>query len=204
MNVITNALYWLSTGLLVPVVVLLLILFVRALLIAGGFYGLYVSRRREEQRIKAKMGSLTYDTLAYFGNELAQLPRSTFAIYAQRIAEARSSEAHCRRYLAEFEIAADRELAKSKTLTKLGPILGLMGTLIPMGPALVGLSTGDIAAMAHNMQVAFATTVVGLAAGAIGYITQQVMQRWFLADYTNLEFMVNLIAQQKKSLVYET
>ena len=30
-----------------------------------------------------------------------------------------------------------------------------------MGPALVGLSTGDIASMAYNMQVAFATTVVG-------------------------------------------
>ena len=39
-------------------------------------------------------------------------------------------------------------------------MLGLMGTLIPMGPALVGLSTGDIASMAYNMQVAFATTAV--------------------------------------------
>ena len=41
-------------------------------------------------------------------------------------------------------------------LTKFGPILGLMGTLIPMGPALMGLSTGDIGSMAYNMQVAFA------------------------------------------------
>ena len=41
-------------------------------------------------------------------------------------------------------------------------MLGLMGTLIPMGPALVGLSTGDIASMAYNMQVAFATTVVAV------------------------------------------
>ena len=36
-----------------------------------------------------------------------------------------------------------------------------MGTLIPMGPALVELSTGDIGSMAYNMQVAFSATVVG-------------------------------------------
>ena len=53
----------------------------------------------------------------------------------------------------------------------MGPVLGLMGTLIPMGPALVGLSSGDIASMAYNMQVAFATTVVGLVIGAIGTLT---------------------------------
>ena len=76
----------------------------------------------------------------------------------------------------------------------MGPMLGLMGTLIPMGPALVGLSTGDIASMAYNMQVAFATTVVGLFSSAIGFITQQVKQRWYL-DMTNLEFLSELLTE---------
>ena len=77
-----------------------------------------------------------------------------------------------------------------------GPMLGLMGTLIPMGPALVGLSTGDIASMAYNMQVAFATTVVGLFSSAIGFITQQVKQRWYLQDMTNLEFLSELLTEK--------
>ena len=59
-----------------------------------------------------------------------------------------------------------------------------MGTLIPMGPALAGLASGDIASMAYNMQIAFATTVVGLVAGAVGFLTQQVKQRWYLQDMT--------------------
>ena len=42
-------------------------------------------------------------------------------------------------------------------MARLGPMLGLMGTLIPMGPALVGLAAGDIAAMAENLQVAAQT-----------------------------------------------
>ena len=111
--------------------------------------------------------------------------------------EARESHAQVQRLLANFEIAADKDLATSKTLTKLGPILGLMGTLIPMGPALVGLSTGDIASMAYNMQVAFATTVIGLFAGAIGFLTQQVKQRWYLQDMTNLEFLAELINEKR-------
>ncbi len=72
-------------------------------------------------------------------------------------------------------------------------MLGLMGTLIPMGPALVGLASGDIATMAQNMQVAFATTVVGIFVGGIGYVTQLVKQRWFVEDLNNLEFISKLI-----------
>ena len=80
----------------------------------------------------------------------------------------------------------------AKNLTKFGPILGLMGTLIPMGPALVGLSTGDVASMAYNMQVAFATTVIGLFSGGIGYILLQVKQRWIDRDLLNLDFLAGL------------
>jgi biopolymer transport protein ExbB/TolQ len=116
----------------------------------------------------------------------------------QSILATKESPAHLQKLLADFEIAADKDLAISKTLTKMGPMLGLMGTLIPMGPALVGLSTGDISSMAYNMQVAFATTVVGLFTSAIGYITQQVKQRWYLQDMTNLEFLVELLNQKRQ------
>ena len=77
-------------------------------------------------------------------------------------------------------------------------MLGLMGTLIPMGPALVGLSTGDISSMAYNMQVAFATTVVGLFSSAVGFMTQQVKNRWYMQDMTNLEFVAELLEAGKK------
>ena len=108
----------------------------------------------------------------------------------------KDSPAHVQRLLADFEIAADKDLAISKTLTKMGPMLGLMGTLIPMGPALVGLSTGDIASMAYNMQVAFATTVVGLVIAAVGIITLQVKQRWYAREMNDLEYLYKVISRQ--------
>ena len=76
--------------------------------------------------------------------------------------EHRDNKAYCERLLANYEVDAEKELGQCRSLLKLGPMLGLMGTLIPMGPALVGLAAGDITSMAYNMQVAFATTVVGI------------------------------------------
>ena len=83
-------------------------------------------------------------------------------------------------------------------MVKIGPMLGLMGTLIPMGPALVGLATGDIGSMAYNMQVAFATTVVGIVIGAIGFITLQVKQRWVADDMNILEYVVESLNEEKE------
>ncbi len=101
--------------------------------------------------------------------------------------------------LSEYEIEADKNIATSKVLTKMGPILGLMGTLIPMGPALVGLASGDIASMAYNMQVAFATTVVGLVVSAIGFLTQQTKERWALRNLTMLEYLADIVREQPKN-----
>ena len=55
-----------------------------------------------------------------------------------------------------------------------------------------GLSTGDISSMAYNMQVAFATTVLGLFSGAVGFILLQVKQRWFTSDLVYLDFLSEL------------
>lgn len=197
MNTISDIMFWISTGLLVPVVVLLIALFFRSLLLVGNFFGQYMSIRKTDRLIRGQMQTLTPDNLSALAEQLPDKSTSLVVNYMKRILDAQESSPQVQRLLANFEIAADKDLATSKTLTKLGPILGLMGTLIPMGPALVGLSTGDIASMAYNMQVAFATTVIGLFAGAIGFLTQQVKQRWYLQDMTNLDFLAELLNEKR-------
>ena len=197
MNRISDIMFWISTGLLVPVIVLLIALFFRSLLLVGSFFGQYLAIRKTDKMLREQLEALRLANLDEFDGKLLANNKSLVVTYMRRIMEARESHAQVQRLLANFEIAADKDLATSKTLTKLGPILGLMGTLIPMGPALVGLSTGDIASMAYNMQVAFATTVIGLFAGAIGFLTQQVKQRWYLQDMTNLEFLAELINEER-------
>lgn len=197
MNIISDILYWISTGLLVPDIVLLIVLFGRALLLVGSFYGQYLSIRKTEALLRNELNALTPATVMELADKLPEKSSSLVISYIRQVLQTHESPAQIQRLLANFEIAADKDLAISKTLTKLGPILGLMGTLIPMGPALAGLASGDIASMAYNMQIAFATTVVGLVAGAVGFLTQQVKQRWYLQDMTNLEFLSELLNEKR-------
>ncbi len=197
MNYISDVLYWISTGLLVPVVVLLIFLFVRSLLLIGSFFGQYLAIRKTENVLRKEMESLTPESFPGLAERLPVNTGSLVIKYMKKMCEVQHSPAHVQRLLGDYEIMADKDLSVSKTLSKMGPMLGLMGTLIPMGPALVGLSTGDIASMAYNMQVAFATTVVGLFSAAIGFVTQQVKQRWYLQDMTNLEFVAEFMKERK-------
>lgn len=197
MHIITDALYWISTGLLVPVIIVLLYFFLRALLLIGAWFGQYLDVQRFRRSLDPLLETLSPDALPGLADALPQsrLPLSK----ALRKLLAEDNPARIEKMLADFEVDADADMALPKSLSKMGPMLGLMGTLIPMGPALVGLSTGDIASMAYNMQVAFATTVTGLFAAAIGFIVLQCRQRWFARDIATLEFIAALKAQRQSS-----
>lgn len=199
MNYISDILYWISTGLLVPVIVLLIVLFVRALILTGSFFGQYLIVRKTDTLISKALDGTNRSNLDELAARLPQTKNSIVLAYINKILSAGADKAVHKRILNEFEIYADKDLSTSKTLAKLGPMLGLMGTLIPMGPALVGLSTGDIASMAYNMQVAFATTVVGLFSSAIGFMTLQVKQRWYVQEMSELEFVASLYDDNKNT-----
>lgn len=197
MNQITNILYWLSTGLLIPVTVFLIFFFIRALMLIGSFYGIYLSRNKINSDLNRKINNgemlEIFDSIMQFDTKEALIIQ-----HLHRIKTHRRNPLMLNKILGDYEIASDKELGKSKLLVKIGPMLGLMGTLIPMGPALVGLATGDVASMANNMQVAFATTVVGIIIGAIGFITLQVRNRWAADDMNILEYIVESIVESIK------
>ena len=193
MNYISDVLFWISNGLLVPVVVLLILFFLRSLLLIGNFFGQYLQIRKVDRLFMDKVEALTPETAGELRASIPAGSKSPLLCCLAGLLDASKDKAHRQLLLSDYEIAADKDLGTSKTLSKMGPMLGLMGTLIPMGPALVGLSTGDIGSMAYNMQVAFATTVVGLFSAAIGFITQQVKQRWYTRDLNRLEFVSEVL-----------
>ena len=197
MNYISDVLFWISTGMLVPVVVLLIFFFLRALLLLGGFFGQYLVKRKTGAEIREQMNTLSLENIDSLGERLPKNKQAVIVGYMKKLVEVRKSQAQVNRVLDQYAQFVDKDLSLPNTLQKMGPMLGLMGTLIPMGPALVGLSTGDIASMAYNMQVAFATTVVGLFAAAIGFVTKQTKSRWYKEDMSNLEFMADLLEDEK-------
>lgn len=195
MEQITNLLYWLSTGLLVPTVIFLLFFFVKSLLMIGRFYGMYINRTKVNMKLNRDIEQMSIDdfltSIPYGKSDKIALVSSL-----SRIKDNSDKPIMLDKILGDYEIVADKSLGQSKLLVKIGPMLGLMGTLIPMGPALVGLATGDVASMANNMQVAFATTVVGIIIGAIGFITLQVKQRWAADDMNILEYVTESLKQR--------
>jgi biopolymer transport protein ExbB/TolQ len=171
--------------------VLLLAAFIYALLMLGGFYGGYMQRLKFKQKIAHILSQIRdkADTI----NFAEVLTGKTKFLASLQLAEKMQwRPIHTDKILADFELAGEKELEASRTLMRVGPMLGLMGTLIPMGPALVGLASGDIAGMAINMQVAFSTTVIGVFSGIVGFVTQLVKKRWFVEDINNMQYIFDL------------
>lgn len=77
------------------------------------------------------------------------------------------------------ELLMQKMLERSDIATKLGPFLGLMGTLIPLGPGLSALANGDVNTLANSMSIAFDTTVLGLSIGGMGFVISRVRRRWY-------------------------
>jgi biopolymer transport protein ExbB/TolQ len=97
----------------------------------------------------------------------------------------------CEKLISEWEGLYERRLERSRFLAKVGPMLGLMGTLIPMGPALAGLASGDIASMAYNMQIAFATTVLGCCIAGISILVLSVRKHDYADEIACLQYVLD-------------
>lgn len=197
MELISKVLFWVANSLLIPDIIILLALFGRGLLLIGGFYNQFMIKRKNDKLLNDKIKELQHVSVDELRALLPQNDNSLFIKYLRDLLTTPPSEAYSDFLISNFENEAEKDVALSKLLAKMGPILGLIGTLIAMSPALVGLSVGDIAGMAYNMQVVFATTVVGLVVSSIGLITLQFKQRWYSKDVNNLDYVSRILTQKE-------
>jgi biopolymer transport protein ExbB/TolQ len=98
--------------------------------------------------------------------------------------------------LAEFDYYCMRRLERTRILVRFGPALGLMGTLIPLSPALVGLAAGDVETLSENLRVAFSVTVLGLLIGAIAFTISLIRDRLYGQDYSDVEYAASEVLGQ--------
>jgi biopolymer transport protein ExbB/TolQ len=97
--------------------------------------------------------------------------------------------------LADAEIEVSRRLERTRRLVRLGPTLGLMGTLIPISPALVGLAQGDVDTLSNNLVIAFSSTVVGLLIAGVAYVLTSVRGRLYQQDMVDLEYLLDRVEE---------
>lgn len=195
MSEISKILFLVSDSLLIPDIIVLLVLFVRALLLVGSFYNRFITKYKNDKQLNEAIRTLTPESAEQLK---ALLPARDNALYTQYLRDILShipDEAYYDYMISNFENEGEKDIATSKLLAKVGTVLGLIGTLIAMSPALTGLSTGDISKMASNMQVVFATTVVGLVISLVGLVTLQFKQRWYSKEINNLEYVSRVLTQ---------
>ncbi|OQD58094.1 putative transporter protein [Methanobrevibacter arboriphilus JCM 13429 = DSM 1125] len=200
-GILTSTLNVISQSLLIPVIILLLVFVVYAVITIGSLISEYSSRKKVPVSV---MKNLIHDiSLA----ENAEVAKS--AINSSEIPEKQkedlldlissedlskeSREALARKLIENEENLIDKILEKTDIMARIGPTLGLMGTLIPMGPGLAALGSGDVTGLANAIIVAFDTTVVGIGAGAVGYFVSKIRKRWYDDYLSNLDALSDAV-----------
>ena len=196
MDNISQILFLVSDSLLIPDIIVLLVLFVRALFLVGSFYNQYITKYKNERQLHPILNQLTPERMEELQAALPEKDNSLYIKYLRAILARPADDTYADYMITNFENEAEKDVVTSKLLAKVGPVLGLIGTLIAMSPALTGLSQGDISKMASNMQVVFATTVVGLVVSLVGLVTLQFKQRWYAKEVNQLDYITRIRNQQ--------
>jgi biopolymer transport protein ExbB/TolQ len=96
------------------------------------------------------------------------------------------------RAVIEYDLYVSKRLDRVRLLVRAGPALGLMGTLIPLSPALAALGKGQPDVLADELQTAFSVTVVGVLVGLVAFTIALVRERFYTKDLADLEFLREL------------
>ena len=198
MDTISEILFWVANSLLIPDIITLLLLFVRSLLLVGSFYNHFITKQKNDKLLNNLIQDLSAEKVENLKSILPQKDNSLYIKYLRKLLSREPSEADSEYLISNFETEADKDLSVSKILAKIGPVLGLIGTLIAMSPALVNLSSGDVSGMAYNMQIVFATTVIGLVVSMAGLITLQFKQRWYSQESNHLFFISQILIEKSE------
>jgi len=188
-----------SEALRVPVLILVVAALAAVLVELGAFVVELLRRRRRDTGRLERAATSAREALARGDLPAAQgllwkVAPSTAMASALGVIAARVNGAHgedrVAKALADFDYASLRRLERTRLLVRAGPALGLMGTLIPLAPALAGLADGDVAQLSRNLRVAFSVTVLGLVVGAVAFAISLVRDRLYGQDLSDLEFVV--------------
>ena len=202
--------YIFSNSLLYPVMIVLILLVIMSLILVGEFITEYTRRNRDQKQLERDTHAIA--TLMASpasretkNKEAAEILRSLegkqtqmVAAFAKDAAEAAEEDdiGYIEKIADDYEVRMLKRTERTRIITTVGPMLGLMGTLIPLGPALIGLTSGNIDDLATNLVIAFATTVIGLFVGGISFCLTTVRNRWYWQDMIDMDYIIDALEEK--------
>lgn len=200
---LSSALHVLSESLLIPTVLCLLGLTVYAVYTLGSLVVECASERRHYRLVLpeliAKLDEAPYEeldeTIAHAGVLDTQREALQELVAFMYLPPDALTEV-AKRLLADEQKRYRKALSATESAVKVAPMLGLMGTLIPLGPGIVALSSGDLATLSSSLLVAFDTTVAGLSVAVICYLVTKLKRRWYEDYLVSIEGAMNTILEK--------
>ncbi|WP_034638861.1 MotA/TolQ/ExbB proton channel family protein [Desulfofalx alkaliphila] len=191
-----------SSGLLMPTITVLLILLALSVLELGGLLVEALAvRRKFKVNVPALIDAFQQKDAREIMNEIEHSPlfrRHKLAlgeIIKHRNLSAASQQALARRLLASEELHYIRITNRTDLVARLGPMLGLMATLIPLGPGMIALGQGDTKMLADSLLTAFDATVTGLAAAGVAYAISRLRKGWYEDYLSSLEAIMESLLE---------
>ena len=183
---VTNTLRVMSSGLRIPVMVLLILLAAVTAFLLGT---LIVEIFTEHRHLKESMPPMVDKIKAAEEGKLPECILKSLLLQRQKDALLELTkhpdltplmrESLAIRLIAQEKDFYDRRTKRTDLIAKIGPMLGLMGTLIPLGPGIIALGQGDTYTLSTSLLMAFDTTVAGLACAAVALVISSVRKRWY-------------------------
>lgn len=207
-HTIDHAIFDVAKVLEVPVLVLALAALAIVVIEIGAFAVELRNRQRRNFAIlataadEASSAARRRDTPAVAEALRAVAWSGSMAAALTRIADyttGKDAEPRIAKALADFDFTAQRRLERTRLLVRVGPALGLMGTLIPLSPALDGLARGNVQQLSDNLRVAFSVTVLGLLVGAIAFALSLYRDRVYGQDLSDLEYVAAVLTAPGES-----
>lgn len=202
--ILTSFIHIISESLLAPVVIILVIFLVYAILSFGGFLNEWFTKKPlKSDGLESLLQNISKVNNA---DELKGVINSSGLYKEQKDILVKIANNHnlgdeaikafAAKLIEEEESTLLKVTNKTDILVRLGPIFGLLGTLIPLGPGLSALGTGDITTLAQSLTIAFDTTVTGLTIGALGFIVSKYRKQWYESDLTTTETVAEAILEK--------
>lgn len=208
---IKDTLHTISSGLQIPIIIILLLFIVVTIIILGSLVTeLFTERRRLKESIPKLMDKLQGKSCAEIEEEIKEsklLKRQKellMELVKHNFLPELTLDALARRLISQEELHYARIIGYTDIIARLGPMFGLMGTLIPLGPGLIALGQGDTKTLADSLLLAFDTTVAGLISAAVAMCISKLRGSLYEDYLSGLEALMSCILEEVKSNEYRS
>lgn len=200
-----DAMHVISTGFLLPTVAILLLFLAWLVVELGSLLVEVFTERRRNNINSINLPKLIDDFQGKNAEELLEIIRKSHLFQRQKLSltelikhsnlPPESLKALARQLVAKEELFYVRITNRTDLVARLGPMLGLMGTLIPLGPGIIALGQGNTQVLADSLLTAFDTTVTGLIAAGVAYAISMLRKRWYEDYLSTLETLMESLLE---------